>query len=35
MNYDGPNLSVDAGGTYNVVLDLSNPRKYSYSVTLQ
>ncbi len=35
MNYDGPNLSVDAGGTYNVVLDLSNPRKYAYSVTLQ
>ena len=35
MNYDGPNLSVDTGGTYNVVLDLSNPRKYSYNVTLQ
>ncbi|MDI9256502.1 SusE domain-containing protein [Flavobacterium sedimenticola] len=35
MNYDGPNLSVDAGGTYNVVLDLSNPRQYTYSVTLQ
>lgn len=35
MNYDGPNLSVDAGGTYNVVLDLSNPRKYTYSVTAQ
>lgn len=35
MNYDGPNLSVDAGGTYNVVLDLSNPRKYAYSLTLQ
>ena len=35
MNYDGPNLSVAAGGTYAVVLDLSNPRKYSYSVTAQ
>nr|WP_294774030.1 SusE domain-containing protein [uncultured Flavobacterium sp.] len=35
MNYDGPNLSVDAAGTYNVVLDLSNPRQYTYSVTLQ
>ena len=35
MNYDGPNLSVDAGGTYNVVLDLSNPRKYAHSLTLQ
>lgn len=33
MNYDGPNLSVAAGGTYHVVLDLSNPRKYTYSVT--
>lgn len=35
MNYDGPNLNVAAGGTYNVVLDLSNPRQYTYSVTLQ
>lgn len=35
MNYDGPNLSVGAAGTYNVVLDLSNPRQYAYSVTLQ
>jgi starch-binding outer membrane protein SusE/F len=35
MNYDGPNLSVAAAGTYNVVLDLSNPRKYTSSVTLQ
>ncbi len=35
MNYDGPNLSVDAAGTYNVVLDLSNPRQYTFSVTLQ
>lgn len=35
MNYDGPNLSVSAGGTYSVVLDLSNPRQYSYTVTLQ
>ncbi len=35
MNYDGPNLTVDAAGTYNVVLDLSNPRQYAYSVTLQ
>lgn len=33
MNYDGPNLVCDAPGTYNVVLDLSNPRKYSYSIT--
>ena len=35
MNYDGPNLSVGAGGTYNVELDLSNPRAYTYSVTAQ
>ncbi len=35
MDYGGPNLVVDAGGTYNVVLDLSNPRKYTYSVTAQ
>jgi hypothetical protein len=35
MNYDGPNLSVAAGGNYTVVLDLSNPRQYSYSVTAQ
>lgn len=34
MNYDGPNLSIAAGGTYSVVLDLSNPRQYSYSLTL-
>jgi hypothetical protein len=33
MNYDGPNLSVAAAGSYNVVLDLSNPRKYTYTVT--
>ncbi len=35
MNYDGPNLSIDAPGTYNVVLDLSNPRQYTSSATLQ
>lgn len=35
MNYDGPNLSVGAAGTYNVELDLSNPRAYTYSVTAQ
>jgi starch-binding outer membrane protein SusE/F len=32
MNYDGPNLSVATAGTYNVALDLSNPRKYSYTL---
>lgn len=33
MNYDGPNLSVAAAGSYHVVLDLSNPRQYTYSLT--
>lgn len=33
MNYDGPNLSVAADGMYNVVLNLSNPRQYTYTVT--
>lgn len=34
MSYDGTNLSVAAAGNYHVVLDLSNPRGYTYSVTL-
>jgi hypothetical protein len=33
MNYDGPNLSVADAGSYHVILDLSNPRQYTYSVT--
>ncbi len=33
MNYDGPNLSLAAAGNYHVVLDLSNPRQYTYSLT--
>lgn len=32
MNYDGPNLSVATAGTYTVILDLSNPRAYTYSI---
>ncbi|AXT53539.1 SusF/SusE family outer membrane protein [Aquimarina sp. BL5] len=35
MDFNGPNLSVDADGTYLVTLDLSNPRGYSYSAELQ
>jgi hypothetical protein len=35
MTYDGPNLSVDAGGTYLVELDLTNPRQYTYTLTAQ
>ena len=35
MNYDGPNLSVAAAGNNHVVLDLSNPRQYTYTATAQ
>jgi starch-binding outer membrane protein SusE/F len=35
MDFDGPNLSVAAAGTYKVELDLSNPRKYKHTLTLQ
>ena len=35
MGYDGPNLSVDVGGSYMVKLDLSNPRQYTYTLTPQ
>ncbi|MFN3908857.1 MAG: SusE domain-containing protein [Flavobacterium sp.] len=33
MAFDGGNLSVDASGTYFVELDLSNPRKYTYTLS--
>jgi hypothetical protein len=32
MNYDGPDLTIATAGTYSVVLDLSNPRAYTYSI---
>lgn len=32
MDYGGPNLTVSSAGTYTVILDLSNPRKYTYSI---
>jgi starch-binding outer membrane protein SusE/F len=35
MNYDGPNLSNATAGNYLVELDLSNPRKYTYTLTPQ
>ncbi len=35
MTYGGDNLSVSVAGTYLVKLDLSNPRKYTYSLTPQ
>lgn len=34
MNYDGPDLTIADGGNYFVVLDLSNPRQYTYTMTL-
>ncbi|AWX45336.1 hypothetical protein HME9304_02349 [Flagellimonas maritima] len=33
MDFGGGNLSIDAGGSYRIVLDLSNSRQYTYSVT--
>jgi hypothetical protein len=35
MSYNGGNLNVAAGGTYKIELDLTNPRAYSYTMTLQ
>lgn len=35
MDFGGPDLEVPAAGTYKVELDLSNPRKYSWTATLQ
>lgn len=32
MDYGGPNLTIATGGTYTVILDLSNPREYTYSI---
>lgn len=34
MNFGGPDLSVDQDGNYHIVLDLSNPRAYTYTITL-
>ncbi len=33
MDYGGGNLSTPAGGSFHVVLDLSNPRMYTYTIT--
>lgn len=35
MDFGGDNLSVTTAGTYKVELDLSSPRNYSYTATLQ
>lgn len=32
MDFGGPNLTVATAGTYTVILDLSNPRAYTYSI---
>jgi hypothetical protein len=34
LNNGGDNIAVPAAGNYTVVLDLSNPREYTYSLTL-
>ncbi|MGB7396116.1 MAG: SusE domain-containing protein [Pricia sp.] len=34
LNFGGPDFSVDADGNYRIVLDLSNPRAYTSSITL-
>ncbi len=34
LNNDGDNIVVPVAGNYTVVLDLSNPREYTYSLTL-
>ncbi len=34
MNYGGPDIQVEADGNYTVTLDLSNPRAYTYSLTM-
>lgn len=34
LNNDGDNIVVPAAGNYTVVLDLSTPREYTYSLTL-
>lgn len=35
LTYDGPDLILDAAGTYLVRLDLSNPRAYTYELIAQ
>ncbi len=35
LTYDGKNIGVATAGTYKIVLDLSNPRNYKYTITAQ
>lgn len=34
LNFGGDNFNVETPGNYRIVLDLSNPRAYMYSITL-
>ncbi|MAX71461.1 MAG: DUF5116 domain-containing protein [Flavobacteriaceae bacterium] len=34
MEYSGDNIGIPVSGNYTIVLDLSNPREYTYSLTL-
>ncbi len=34
LEQDGANIAVPSAGNYTIVLDLSNPREYTYSLTL-
>lgn len=35
LRYGGDNIGITADGTYKIELDLSNPRAYTYTITLQ
>lgn len=35
IDYNGPDFMLATAGTYKVELDLSNPREYNYTLTLQ
>ncbi|RZK12888.1 MAG: hypothetical protein EOO46_01510 [Flavobacterium sp.] len=35
LRYGGDNIGIAASGTYKIELDLSNPRAYKYTITLQ
>lgn len=34
MEYSGDNIGIAESGNYTIILDLSNPREYTYSLTL-
>ena len=34
MNFSGPNIPIAVAGNYTITLDLSNPRMYTYTLTL-